>query len=123
MAWRGIYRGNAYLPTEVYQTEFDTARRLGLPITVHIGTVKAATQGHIEGLRLRRHHRHWGRAVLEPGFTRQLALERNLAELRTLSEASPPRANITSGSIPERGAWARTQGRPFSYREILRPSE
>ena len=49
MAWRGIYRGNAYLPTEVYKTEFDTARRLGLPITVHIGTVKAATQGHIEG--------------------------------------------------------------------------
>jgi 5-methylthioadenosine/S-adenosylhomocysteine deaminase len=49
MAWRGIYRGNAYLPTEVYKTEFDTARRLGLPITVHIGTVKTATVGHIEG--------------------------------------------------------------------------
>ena len=43
MAWRGIYRGNAYLPTEVYKTEFETARRLGLPITVHIGTVKTAT--------------------------------------------------------------------------------
>jgi cytosine/adenosine deaminase-related metal-dependent hydrolase len=43
MAWRGIYRGNAYLPTEVYKVEFDTARRLGLPITVEvdIGTVKA----------------------------------------------------------------------------------
>ncbi len=49
MAWRGIYRGNAYLPETVYKTEFDTARRLGLPITVHIGTVKSATQGHIEG--------------------------------------------------------------------------
>jgi 5-methylthioadenosine/S-adenosylhomocysteine deaminase len=49
MAWRGIYRGNAYLPTEVYRTEFDTARRLGLPISVHIGTVKTQTAGHIEG--------------------------------------------------------------------------
>ena len=49
MAWRGIYRGNAYLPAEVYKTEFDAARRLGLPITVHIGTVKTATVGHIEG--------------------------------------------------------------------------
>jgi 5-methylthioadenosine/S-adenosylhomocysteine deaminase len=49
MAWRGIYRGNAYLPAQIYKTEFDTARRLGLPISVHIGTVKAATQGHIEG--------------------------------------------------------------------------
>jgi 5-methylthioadenosine/S-adenosylhomocysteine deaminase len=49
MAWRGIYRGNAYLPAEVYKTEFDTARRLALPISVHIGTVKAQTAGHIEG--------------------------------------------------------------------------
>jgi 5-methylthioadenosine/S-adenosylhomocysteine deaminase len=49
MAWRGIYRGNAYLPVEVYKAEFDTARRLGLPITVHIGTVKTQTAGHIEG--------------------------------------------------------------------------
>jgi cytosine/adenosine deaminase-related metal-dependent hydrolase len=35
MAWRGQFRAGPIKP-EVYQPEFDNARKLGLPITVHI---------------------------------------------------------------------------------------
>jgi len=40
-AWRGMFR-NTQLPPEVYRTEFDTARRLGLPISAHIGSSEEA---------------------------------------------------------------------------------
>lgn len=45
MAWRGMYR-NSWAPEEVYRTEFETARSLGLPISVHIGT-QTSRIGHI----------------------------------------------------------------------------
>src|SRR4029077_8592922 len=35
MGWRGQFRAGPIKP-EVYQGEFDNARRLGLPITVHV---------------------------------------------------------------------------------------
>ena len=41
MAWRGQFRADAIKP-EVYRPEFDNARRLGLPITVHVASARKA---------------------------------------------------------------------------------
>jgi cytosine/adenosine deaminase-related metal-dependent hydrolase len=44
MAWRGQFRAGPIKP-EVYQPEFDNARRLGVPITVHVASsAKAVNQ-------------------------------------------------------------------------------
>jgi len=40
-AWRGMFRNTA-LPPEVYRPEFETARRLGLPISAHVGSAEDA---------------------------------------------------------------------------------
>lgn len=45
-AWRGMFR-NTQLPREVYRTEFDTARRLGLPISAHVGSAELDAKGQI----------------------------------------------------------------------------
>jgi cytosine/adenosine deaminase-related metal-dependent hydrolase len=45
-AWRGMFR-NSPLPQQVYRTEFETARKLGLPISAHIGSSEEA-KGQIE---------------------------------------------------------------------------
>src|SRR5579864_780208 len=47
-AWRGMFRNTA-LPREVYRTEFDAARRLKLPISLHVGSREDAT-GQIAAL-------------------------------------------------------------------------
>jgi 5-methylthioadenosine/S-adenosylhomocysteine deaminase len=47
-AWRGMFRNTA-LPRSVYSTEFDTARRLQLPISLHVGSREDAT-GQIAAL-------------------------------------------------------------------------
>lgn len=41
MAWRGQFRAGPIKP-EIYQPEFDNARRLGLPITVHVASARKA---------------------------------------------------------------------------------
>ena len=41
MAWRGQFRAGPIKP-EVYRTEFDNARRLGLPVTVHVASARKA---------------------------------------------------------------------------------
>ena len=41
MAWRGQFRAGPIRP-EVYQPEFDNARKLGLPITVHVASARKA---------------------------------------------------------------------------------
>ncbi len=46
MAWRGMYRSE-WAPPEVYRTELEKARSLGIPVTVHIATTGDRT-GHIE---------------------------------------------------------------------------
>ena len=45
-AWRSMFR-NSPLPPRVYRTEFEAARRLGLPISAHIGSSEQAV-GQIE---------------------------------------------------------------------------
>jgi cytosine/adenosine deaminase-related metal-dependent hydrolase len=41
MAWRGQFRAGPIKP-EVYQPEFDNARKLGLPITLHVASSRKA---------------------------------------------------------------------------------
>lgn len=47
-AWRGMFRNTA-LPPEVYRSEFEAARRLGIPISLHVGSREDA-KGQIEAL-------------------------------------------------------------------------
>jgi len=47
-AWRGMFRNTA-LPPAVYRSEFETARRLDLPISLHVGSREDA-KGQIEAL-------------------------------------------------------------------------
>lgn len=56
MAWRGMYRSE-WSPPEVYRTELDKARSLGIPVSVHIATTAERT-GHIE--------RHYRAGLLGP---------------------------------------------------------
>ncbi len=35
--WRGMFRPGATLPPEIYRTEFETARKLNIPISLHVG--------------------------------------------------------------------------------------
>ena len=46
-AWRGMYRAGL-LPREVYRKEIETARKLGIPISSHIGSAEIAAKGQIE---------------------------------------------------------------------------
>jgi cytosine/adenosine deaminase-related metal-dependent hydrolase len=49
MAWRGQFRAGPIKP-EVYQPEFDNARKLGLPITVHVAAMAHKAVNQIEPL-------------------------------------------------------------------------
>src|ERR1700733_10482021 len=49
MGWRGQFRAGPIKP-EVYQPEFDNARKLGLPITVHVGAAAHRAVNQIEPL-------------------------------------------------------------------------
>jgi 5-methylthioadenosine/S-adenosylhomocysteine deaminase len=42
-AWRGMFRPSGPLPPEVYRREFDAAREMKLPISVHVGSADSAT--------------------------------------------------------------------------------
>ncbi len=95
MAWRGIYRGNEYLPVSVYKTEFDTARRLGIPITVHIGTVKSQTQGHIEG--------HAKQSLLGPDVNIVHGCSASPAEIQMVKDAGATMSILPHSEM--RGGW------------------
>jgi cytosine/adenosine deaminase-related metal-dependent hydrolase len=45
-AWRGMFR-NGLLPAEVYRREIDAARKLGIPVSSHIGSAEIAAKGQI----------------------------------------------------------------------------
>ncbi|MEQ1883455.1 MAG: amidohydrolase family protein [Bryobacteraceae bacterium] len=45
-AWRGMFR-TTLLPREVYRPEFDAARKLGLPISLHVASSET-TKGQVE---------------------------------------------------------------------------
>ena len=46
LAWRGMYRAGL-LPANVYRTEIETARKLGIPISSHIGSAEIAAKGQV----------------------------------------------------------------------------
>ncbi len=40
--WRGMFRPSGALPPEIYRCEFDAARAMGLPVSVHVGSAESA---------------------------------------------------------------------------------
>jgi cytosine/adenosine deaminase-related metal-dependent hydrolase len=66
LAWRGMGAAPAPIPPEVYRKEFDTARSLGLPISVHVanfrsraGQVQALAQENLLGKDVQVIHAIW----------------------------------------------------------------
>jgi cytosine/adenosine deaminase-related metal-dependent hydrolase len=43
LGWRGMFRPSGPLPPEIYRREFETARNLGIPLSVHAGSAESAT--------------------------------------------------------------------------------
>jgi 5-methylthioadenosine/S-adenosylhomocysteine deaminase len=87
MAWRGQFRAGPIKP-EVYQPEFDNARKLGLPITVHVASARKAVN------------------QIEPLFKAKLmgkdvqlihALSASAAELDMIKETGSP-VSVSPGS-------------------------
>jgi cytosine/adenosine deaminase-related metal-dependent hydrolase len=87
MAWRGQFRAGPIKP-EIYQPEFDNARKLGVPITVHVASAKKAV-GQIELL-------HKAKLM---GKDVQLihTLSANEAELDMIKETGSP-VSVSPGS-------------------------
>lgn len=79
-AWRGMFR-NGPLPAEVYRTEFDTARRLGIPISSHIGSSDNA-KGQIEA--------HAKQNLLGKDVQIIHALSASPAEIEMIAKADAP---------------------------------
>ena len=79
-AWRGMFRNTA-LPAEVYRPEFETARRLGLPISAHVGSSEAA-KGQIAA--------HAKENMLGPDVQIVHAVSASPAEIEMLAKAGSP---------------------------------
>ena len=80
-AWRGMFR-NTQLPREVYQTEFDAARRLDLPISAHVGSSETAAKGQIAA--------HAKENLLGKDVQIIHALAASPAEIEMLAKANSP---------------------------------
>ena len=94
MAWRGVFRGNAWLPPEVYKTEFDAARNLGIPISVHIGTLKAS-KGHIEA--------HYKEKLIGPDVNVVHACSASDAEIKMIKDSGASVSILPHSEM--RGGW------------------
>ena len=79
-AWRGMFRNTA-LPPEVYRSEFDTARRLGIPISAHVGSSEEA-RGQIAA--------HAKENLLGKDVQIVHALSASPAEIEMLAKAGSP---------------------------------
>jgi 5-methylthioadenosine/S-adenosylhomocysteine deaminase len=79
-AWRGMFRNTA-LPRQVYRSEFETARRLGLPISAHVGSSEAA-KGQIAA--------HAKENLLGKDVQIVHALSASPAEMEMLAKAGSP---------------------------------
>jgi len=86
-AWRGMFR-NTMLPREVYRPEFDAARRLGIPISVHLGSSENA-KGQIEA--------HAKEKLLGKDTQIVHALSASPAEIEMLATAGSP-VSISPGT-------------------------
>jgi 5-methylthioadenosine/S-adenosylhomocysteine deaminase len=79
-AWRGMFR-NSGLPQEVYRTEFEAARRLGIPISTHMGSSENA-KGQIEA--------HAKQNLLGKDVQLLHALSASPAEIEMVAKADSP---------------------------------
>jgi 5-methylthioadenosine/S-adenosylhomocysteine deaminase len=79
-AWRGMFRNTA-LPPQVYRSEFDTARRLGIPISAHVGSSEDA-RGQIAA--------HAKENLLGKDVQIVHALSASPAEIEMLAKAGSP---------------------------------
>jgi len=79
-AWRGMFRNTA-LPRQVYRPEFEIARRLGLPISAHVGSGEAA-KGQIAA--------HAKENLLGKDVQVVHALSASPAEMEMLAKAGSP---------------------------------
>ena len=86
-AWRGMFR-NTTLPREVYRPEFEAARRLGIPISVHLGSSENA-KGQIEA--------HAKENLLGKDTQIVHALSASPAEIEMLAKAGSP-VSISPGT-------------------------
>ncbi len=93
MAWRGMFR-NSWAPPEIYRPEFECARGLKLPITVHIGTLTSRT-GHVTA--------HYKEKLLGPDVNIVHACSASADEIKMIKETG---ASISILSLSEmRGGW------------------
>jgi len=79
-AWRGMFR-NSQLPREVYRTEFDAARRLGIPISTHVASSEN-TKGQVEA--------HARENLLGPDVQIIHALSVTPAEIEMVAKSGSP---------------------------------
>ncbi len=86
-AWRGMFRNTA-LPAKVYRTEFDAARQLRLPISLHVGSREDAN-GQIEALAKEN--------LLGKDVQAIHALSATPAEIQMLAKAGSP-VSVSPGS-------------------------
>lgn len=76
--WRGMFRPGGPLPPEIYHREFDAARAMGLPVSVHVGSAESA-KGQIEELGRQK--------LLGPDVQLLHALSATGAELKMVADA------------------------------------
>jgi 5-methylthioadenosine/S-adenosylhomocysteine deaminase len=86
-AWRGMFR-NTPLSKDVYRPEFDAARRLGLPISAHVGSSESA-KGQIEA--------HAKENLLGKDVQIIHAISASPAEIEMIAKASSP-VSVSPGS-------------------------
>jgi cytosine/adenosine deaminase-related metal-dependent hydrolase len=49
LGWRGMFRPSGPLPPEIYRREFEAAREMKIPLSVHVGSADSA-KGQVEAL-------------------------------------------------------------------------
>lgn len=76
--WRGMFRPSGPLPPEIYRREFEAARSMGLPVSVHVGSAEGA-KGQIGELGRQK--------LLGPDVQLLHALSATDAELKMVADA------------------------------------
>ena len=78
LGWRGMFRPSGPLPPEIYRREFEAARELGIPLSVHVGSAESA-EGQVEALGKQK--------LLGPDVQLLHALSATPAELKMVADA------------------------------------
>jgi cytosine/adenosine deaminase-related metal-dependent hydrolase len=81
LGWRGMFRPSGPLPPSIFRREFEAARSLGIPLSVHVGSAESAT-GQIQALAREK--------LLGPDVQLLHALSASPAELRMIADSGSP---------------------------------